>query len=182
MSRSNPKKRKPRVAKQTVLAAGEGQTEEAFLKFLRELFGDRNDDIKIDVCVAPPGSPKSMVVQVCKRSPENYDRAFLLLDTDVLWLRGLAESAEENNDLVLIGSDRCVEGLFLSILNPGKDYSTWQSKTCKREFHKLLSKDEKLIARNYSKVFTKKKLLEARKRIPALDQLLTLMFPGKELR
>ena len=182
MPRHPSKKRNRRQIKHTVLAVGEGNTEKAFLKYLKSLYGRRYDEISIKVESTQGGSPKTIIYQVVKMHPERYDTAFLLLDTQPAWPDKSDSNAKESN-LDLIGSVPCVEGLFLTILNPRKEWGHTSPAECKRIFErKYIGRSNKFHEENYYRVFPKDLLEKARNRVPALDKILKLMFEKRKTK
>jgi len=73
MSRSNPRKKKPRSARSTAQIVVEGFTEEAFCKYLKSLYA-RDCGIRIDIHNARGGSPTDIVRSALTRT--GFDRTF----------------------------------------------------------------------------------------------------------
>lgn len=109
-------KKQKRKANRTVLIMGEGATEKAFLKHLKNLYGERGSGLAITIRAATGGSPDNIV-----RYTENiiknraYDRVAILMDTDVEWTKETRERARKRK-ITLIGATPCIEGLLLNIL------------------------------------------------------------------
>ena len=182
MSRSNPFKLKPCCAKVTVLIYGEGKTEEIFLKYLRSVYRKRYNGISIKIKNGGGGSPEDVLYKTIRNKDSgNYQGTFIFLDTDKKWSDEFKEKAK-NNNIELIGSKPCVEGFFLLILNFRFDIIAKSSNQCKKEFEKrYLDKKKKLNSENYKKIFPKKLLEKRRKKIPILDEVISIMtFIKKE--
>ena len=113
MSRSCPWKLKPQKAKLTILAFGEGQTEEAFLRYLGSLYILRESGISIKYGSAGGKDPEYMIDRVIreKKGYDVYDAIFILLDSDKLISKETLEKADEHN-IQVIQSVPCVEGLL----------------------------------------------------------------------
>ncbi|MEI8172085.1 MAG: hypothetical protein WCH07_01225 [Deltaproteobacteria bacterium] len=58
--------RKPRKPNWTMLAVGEGETERAFLQFLKSLYNKRDDGISIKVNYAGGGDPECVIDHAVK--------------------------------------------------------------------------------------------------------------------
>jgi len=170
MSKSNPFKLKPCCPIITVLAYGEGSTERAFLKYLRDVYCNRYSGISIKVKNGGGGSPEDVLDKTIKNKYSgDYQNTFILLDTDKKWSNEFKQKAKKN-EIKLIGSVPCMEGLFLLIL------INKSSGQCKKEFEKrYLDKKKKLIPENYKKIFPKKLLEKRRKKIPILDEIISIM-------
>lgn len=158
---------------------GEGKTGKAFLRFLKELFRDEYDNISFRIHASSGGSPEVMLKKVIDRMEWPYTKAFILLDKDKPPSKQTVQDATRKG-IVFVQSNPCIEGLFLSILEPAKDYSNEASNWCKRKFEdNYLDYKMKLNDQQYKNIFTREVLLDARDRVPALNQLLTLMFLGE---
>ena len=175
MSRSNPFARKPRKPNWTVLAVGEGETERAFLQFLKSQYNTRYDGISIKVHYAGGGDPECVIDHAIKLNPKNYNHAFVLLDRDLPCRPKYLKKARIHK-LELIWCDPCIEGLFLKILEPAFDPSVKSTAECKRLFEgKYLGEDEKLDPEKYSKIFSFEFLESRRRQVQELDIIIILM-------
>lgn len=166
--------KKKRFVLRTVLAVGEGETEQAFLKFLKQIYVPRRGGISVKVPLGKQGGDLSGSVDKVKRIRENgdYECTFLLRDLDTQEFK----SGEERDKILLLGSHPCVEGLFLDILDPKKRKESWDSARCKQEFEKAyLDEKKKLDSRDYSLIFSPECLEKARKNIPVLDNVLSIL-------
>lgn len=126
---------KKRKANRTILIMGEGATEKAFLKHLKNLYGQRGSGLAITIRSATGGSPEAIV-----RYTENiiknhaYDRVAILMDTDVEWSKEARERAKKWN-ITLIGATPCIEGLLLRILGHTPPHRSEECKqVCARIF------------------------------------------------
>lgn len=121
------------------------------------------------------GSPDSLLIEALN-IPGDFNRKLVKADKD----RPLneikrAEQLSSKNAVIIIWSKPCIEALLLSILD-GKDYSGYKSKACKQDFETNCIPHSKRANRQaYARLFTLKKLEEARKRIPELDQLISFI-------
>jgi hypothetical protein len=175
MARSNPFIRKPRQPNWTVLAVGEGETDKAFLKYLKARYIKREDGISIKVECAHGGGPECVITHSIKLNPRNYDGAFALLDADRPCRSSYLKKAKEKR-LELIWSDPCIEGLLLKILDPAFNPSVHKSSECKKLFEShYLNKDEKLVPEKYVEYFPLDLLENHRRQVPELDRLIRLM-------
>ncbi len=100
----------------TLLLVAEGDTEVAFLKYLKGVF--RRD----------PKSPKVKVQNAHGKGPDNvlrtamgaqrgasFDQVAVVLDTDIPWSKAFKEKARKAG-IELIGNSPCIEGTFLAML------------------------------------------------------------------
>lgn len=158
----------------TVFAFGEGKTEDAFLKYIKSLYG-RRPGIFIKVNCGSGKSPKIVLDQAIRNGALQYDRRFIFLDTDVVWKQEVKDKAKIKK-IELIPSTPCTEGFLLSLIEPNFNSTIHSSKECKRLFHKkYLTKTEKLDHRNYKKLLPVKKLEFLRKKDKILDKIIRLM-------
>lgn len=111
------------------------------------------------------------------KNEEFYDTAFILLDTDKEWPEEVVAKALANGFNELIGSVPCIEGLLITILELDFNATSKDTDFCKKYFdeHYLGKLKDKLIAENYSRIFTKDILDERRKRVAVLDKIINYM-------
>ena len=154
--------------RKTLLVVGEGDSEEAFLKHLRDLYCSRGEGVATTVRNAHGKGPENVLDHVTRQARNaNFDKLVALLDTDLLWTDKLRKDARKAK-IDMIGSIPCFEGLLLSILGkpPGA-----QCADCKKAIQQLIDID--LTERqSYAKHFPKAVLDAARLKIVELDQLL----------
>jgi len=168
------RRKKPvRRTKKTILIVGEGATEKAFLRYLKELYITRDMDIAVNVECGFGGSPRNVVekaIRLC--GGRNYDKCFVLIDADIPLSANktlLARMKRRPATEVLI-STPCIEGLFLTILEHDVKIS---SDKCKSIFESTyLTSDRKTDKRAYERLFPKKMLDKKRIVINELDNIL----------
>lgn len=179
MSRTNPFIRKPRKPNWTVLAVGEGETEKAFLHFLKTRYSTRDDGIFIKILYAGGGGPECVIGHAIKMNPKNYDRAFVVLDKDISCRSSYLRKAKTHK-LEIIWCVPCIEGLFLKLLEPALDPSVKSSADCKSIFEdKYLGEDEKLDPEKYAGIFSLALIESRRRQIQELDRIIKLMTEKK---
>jgi len=175
LSRSNPFAKKPRRPNLTVLAVGEGETEEAFLKFLKALYNKRDNGISIKVKYAGGGGPECVIDHTIRMNPENYDRTFVLIDKDKPCSQKHIDKATKLN-IKIIWADPCVEGFFLKIRGMRINTNVHNSAHYKKIFEdKYLNSNDKLIPEKYDQIFSLALLEKSRKLVDELDQIICLM-------
>ena len=175
MARSNPYIHKLRNPNWTVLAVGEGETEKAFLQFLKGKLNKRDDGITIRVNYAGGGGPECVIDHAIKMSPKNYDCAFVLLDKDLRCRENYFKKARVYR-LELIWCIPCIEGLFLKILKPTFDPATKSTDACKQFFEgTYLNDDDKLVPIKYESIFDYDLLERRRMEVRELGTLVRLM-------
>ncbi len=108
---------------------------------------------------------------------EGFDRRLVKLDND----RNPKEMAKakaiaEKRGITLAITTPCLEGLLLAILQIGKDFSSWSSERCKREFEtKYIPKDKRTTPEAYPRHLTKAKIDAARAQLQELNELLSFI-------
>jgi hypothetical protein len=128
------RKRVTKKVKPTLLAVGEGYCEKAFLAHLKGLYSDGS--VKITICTAKGKGPEHIIRHAisCQKC-DGYDAVIVLLDKDLKWPMELVKSLK-GSSITLIGSEPCLEGLLLDILEIAKKPT---SNECKKVMHPLLS-------------------------------------------
>jgi len=165
---------KKRSTRPTLLAVGEGDSEEAFLKYLRRLYCSNYEGVSVTVVNAHGKGPGNVVsTAVGQLRNKDFDKALALLDTDLPWSPKDREAARRAKT-VLIGSTPCLEGLLLKILGQAIPELSAQ---CKKRIATLVE-GELTETDSYTAVFPKHVLDAAREKITELDVLLTL-YEGK---
>jgi hypothetical protein len=166
--------RKQHQVRKTLLIVGEGDSEEAFLKHLRELYCSGGAGVAVTVRNAHGKGPENVIDHATRLARiASFDKRVALLDTDIPWTDKLKKEARKAK-INMIGSIPCFEGLLLAIL--GK-YPAAQCADCKKAISLLLGVD--LTERqSYAKHFPKPVLDAARLKIVELDQLLAV-FEGR---
>ena len=148
MSRSNPRKLKPRTTRATAQIVCEGFTEEAFCKHLKSIYA-RDCGVSVSIFNARGGSPDEIIQLALRR--KGYDRTIVFFDAD----KPLSASARKKSLAArhqLVIAEPCVEGLLLRLLNLAVPQNT---QDCKRAFDALLRGNEKFDSRCYAPHFPK---------------------------
>lgn len=160
--------RKQYKVRKTLLLVGEGDSEEAFLKHLRELYCSGGAGAVVTIRNAHGKGPEHVINHAARQARiYSYDMVVALLDTDILWTDKLKKEARKAK-IEMIGSSPCLEGLLLSILG---ERPAAQSAECKKSIHQLLGID--LTERqSYARHFPKTVLDSARVTISELERLL----------
>ena len=166
--------------KKTILIVGEGETEKAFLQYLKELFISREADFVVKVEGGSGGGPKGVVQKTIRlRSSRAYDKCFVLVDSDRPFDADskLEERMRKKPRVEMLKSTPCVEGLFLAILQHRNfSQSSATSDYCKREFEaNYISADKKTDKRAYAEQFTQEVIKSRRTAVTELDAILKAM-------
>lgn len=175
MSRTNPFKKKRRVARQTLLMYGEGLGEEMFLKHLRRLYA-HNSGVKVKIKKGRGGTPRDVVVGATNEVG-SYDKRIVVVDNDKgkQEIENARKEARARN-IELLENSPCLEALLLSILNGGKSFVNKKSSWCKSEFQsRYIEKKKRRELCEYEKIFPKKLLDIQRINITGLDVLISSM-------
>jgi len=160
--------RKQHKVRKTLLIVGEGDSEEAFLKHLRDLYCSGGAGVAVTVRNAHGKGPENVIDHAARQARiYSYDARAALLDTDIPWTDKLKKDARKAK-IDMVGSVPCFEGLLLSIL--GKRPAD-QCADCKKAIQQLIDVD--LTERQaYAKHFPKAVLDAARLKLVELDRLL----------
>lgn len=174
-------RRTNRTVRKTRLVFGEGETEEAFLKHIKSLYGCSCKEISCRVSSGNGGSPSSIIRKAIGRcSSEHYDECFIVLDSDVgvskndvkKAIKRLRISGENVACPIIIPCNPCIESLFLKIIGHTALPTCLE---CKSVFHdNYMSEKEKLNHAKYGKWFPKDVLEIKRKDILVLDQIILI--------
>jgi hypothetical protein len=159
--------RKKHKVRKTLLIVGEGDSEEAFLKHLRELYCSEGAGVAATVRNAHGKGPEHVINHAARLARiYSYDIVVALLDTDIVWTDKLKKEARKAK-IEMVGSSPCLEGLLLSILG---ERPAEQSVECKKSIQQLLGTD--LTERqSYARHYPKSLLDSARATIGELDRL-----------
>ncbi len=171
MSRSNPRKQKPRSTRFTAQIVVEGDTEVAFCRHLKSLYA-HHCGVQVQIHNARGGSPQDLIKAALSRP--GFDRTCVFFDTDVaLPETWVAKSRRAGH--ISITPSPCVEAFLLALLRRPCPAET---AACKRAFDAILSPPDKYDSRAYARHFPKELLDSARH--PLLDTLLSVFtLPGK---
>lgn len=168
------RKRNKKLTMTTVLVLGEGETELAFLKHIKLIYGQRGNG-KSTTPESAGGKGPDYILKRAIRKSADYDRTLVLMDTDNKWPKGLVDEAEKKK-IILIGSEPCIEGFFLSLLESKKKYNSLSSPKCKDRFHRdFLNEKHKVDPRKYAKIFSKKVCEVLRKKSKNLDKIIKMI-------
>lgn len=146
---------------------GEGDSEEAFLKHLRDLYC-AGGGVAVTVRNAHGKGPENVIDHAIRQARiYGYDARVALLDTDIHWTDRLKKTARKAA-IEMVGSSPCLEGLLLSILG---ERPPEKSDACKKRIKQLHGLDLTERA-NYGALFSREVIESARPRLPDLDRLL----------
>jgi len=128
--------RKPkRSLLSTLIIVGEGAHEKAFLSHLKALYS-ANTDQKVKIDSADGGSPQDIVRTAVKKSRHiDYDRKFILMDSDIVVDDAAKKLAKDNNITIILSEPLCLEGMLLKLLGINAPDT---SKKCKALLHPKL--------------------------------------------
>lgn len=173
MSRSNPYKRPRRTVQQTALLVVEGETEEAFCKYLKIEY-NRDCGLAVRIHNARGRGPDFIIEQARKQyCSKAFDRVFILMDADLeIELAKSHRTVKSIGAVIWRSEPQCIEGFFLKLLGrcpPGT------SGGCKDEFHSFgISESDKLDWNSYGTLFPRDRLEDLRLHHPHLDNLIRL--------
>lgn len=138
--------------RKTLLVVGEGETEYAFLTYLKRVYCQGKNTVKVTVKNAHGKGPEHVFdhAQRCCRTAD-YDKVAVVMDTDIPWPQELVTQAKQQG-VVLIGNKPCVEGLFLELLSKPVPVL---SAACKTKIKQVLKKKNFLNPEDYGNWCTK---------------------------
>ena len=176
MSRTNPFKKKRRVAKETILFFVEGADEKNFFDYLKSLF-TRDSGIAIRVKNAFGGGADAVLESVLRQS--GYHSVYCVYDVDTN-PKKKNEDAVDKAGVKRLPQQPCFEAFLLEILEEKKYNHHLQCAPCKKRFQKeYLRKSKAMTKDDCAKLFSKSLLEKRAKSIPLLAEVITI-FSGKK--
>ena len=173
MSRSNPWKQKSRQTRHTTLIVVEGDTEYAFVKYLKGLCG-RDCGTRVTIENGHGGGGDSVLKKTIQLGTP-YDVCVCLYDTDRMpTAKGHIQKAKRLG-IIEIASTPAIEALFLEILG---ERIPPETADCKRALQQLLGGDKLTAQGTFEKHFPKDLLERQRAFVTPLDQLLQMIKPS----
>ncbi|MEM7790240.1 MAG: hypothetical protein AAF546_02460 [Verrucomicrobiota bacterium] len=167
MSRSNPWKQKPRHTRHTTLLVVEGDTELAFVNYLKRLCG-RNCGTRITLENAHGGCG-DVVLKLAIKLSSPYAACACLYDNDRSpKLKKLIRKAKQLG-IIEIPSTPCIEAFLLEILG---EKTPANSDECKRTILRIVGSDSLTEVATFEKYFPKDLIDRQRANIDQLDTLL----------
>lgn len=165
-----------RIVRDTALIFGEGRDDRIFLAYLVHIYASGHNSTRPKITVRKGrGGSADGVIEDARKVPGSFSRKLVKLDQD----RPQDEIDEavriaRRHKIQIAFSVPCLEGTFLNILEPNDDHSGESSETCKRSFEsRYISHSNRGKMAEYTRVFPKAILDEARRRIPVLDEIIT---------
>jgi hypothetical protein len=161
------------VVRSTALLVVEGDTEQAFCKYLRRNF-NRNSGLCVTIYNARGRSLDQIVDEArAKCRQASYDRIYILMDEDCpIQLRKTHKTIQRLNATLWLSAPCCIEGFFLNLLGHSPPSS---SAACKETFHRVaLSERHKLDPEKYFDMFPADLLESLRANHRMLDDLIKL--------
>jgi hypothetical protein len=160
--------------RKTLLAVGEGQSDVAFLKYLKGIYCSGGNGVAVTIRNANGKGPSNVIgTAIGAIRTASYDHKLCLLDTDLVWTLQNKRDAKSKK-IELIGSTPCLEGMLLQILRRSVPAL---SDDCKRQLLAVTGK-VMLEPKDYAAYFPYDPLQNARPSISELDKLL-ILFEGR---
>ena len=162
-------KRNKKVKLSSLIIVGEGPHDKAFINHLKDLYDSRTTGQKVKVESADGGSPRDILKSAIKNKHAEYDRKFVLMDSDVAISQQDRDFARKNRIEIIQSEPWCLEGMLLDALGhqvPDGNLA------CKQKLHLMLSgaPTSKL---SYANLFTKEVVdLSNKKQLVILRELL----------
>lgn len=176
MARTNPQKRPRKYAKKTIIFYGEGSAEEVFLKHLKKTYA-RDSGVAVTVKSGQGGAADEIIRKAFRYTLGGFDKRVVWLDNDKPKAEmEKARTMAKSSGIILIENRPCLEAFLLGILNGGKVSKNKSSGYYKKEFEsKHICKKKRCDIFEYEKIFPKKKLDSARKKVMELDEIVGFM-------
>lgn len=148
------------IKKTTLIVVGEGAHDKAFLDHMKSIYDSRNSGQKIKIDSADGGSPHDVIKTIIKKTNHtDYDRKYILMDSDVAIPQQDLSNAKKNNIVILLSEPLCLEGMLLDILGQTTPPT---AESCKRSLHPQLA-GQPVYAESYVSLFPKLVLDSAKK-------------------
>jgi hypothetical protein len=155
------KKKQRRIQCSSLIVVGEGPHDKAFISHMKSLYDTRNTGQTVKVESATGGSPITIVKSALKNKHADYDRKYVLMDSDVEISQKCLSYAKQNKVTIILSTPVCLEGMLLEVLGRRVAEGTTNSE-CKRRLHPELS-GEPTCKDSYSTLFTLSVLNETKK-------------------
>lgn len=163
-----------RTVRQTLLIVGEGASEKAFIGHLKSLYSTAAGP-SISLISAGGKAPDGPIDEaISYKKQRKYDEIVVLLDKDIAWKKEKINEAEYNN-IKLVGSQPCLEGLLLKILDKSVPD---ESKKCKTQLQNMLP-GKSTESRSYASLFPKELLDKVRNKVKPLGTLISYISGEK---
>lgn len=165
--------------RKTILIYVEGDDEDCFVKYLRDLYAYTNGSISIHVFNNMGGSSDDVVIKGFKRGVR-YDLTYIMLDSYKELSEELRQRAFQEG-VTLIENTPSFDAVLLSISNPGINYEGRSERWCKEEFRRTyMSKEHGNSTEGFKEIYPKGYLNERRNTCSRLHELINII-EGKTL-
>lgn len=173
MSRTDPHKKKPREPQKTLLIVCEGETEYAFVKYLKGSYFSRSSG-HIQIENAYGGDPTAILRYASKiLAMRHFDRCLVVFDSDRMGSLSIPKNIHRTSVTALIPRP-CIENLFLRTIRDTNIPNNTEQ--CKREFDKkYLGQRKKTDPATYAALFPMALLERRRHTITELDLLISII-------
>ena len=155
-----PQRNKTKPKQKALLVFGECPCDKAFLECMKDIYDDRRSGQRVTIDSADGGSPKHIIETVVRSIRyREYDRLYILLDSDIPITQKDRKKAKENKIELVKSTPYCLEGMLLEVL--GQPIPA-DSDACKKALHSQL--DGKPTKRkSYAALFTREALDRTKK-------------------
>lgn len=129
-------KQNRKVKLSSLIVVGEGPHDKAFINHLKDLYDNRNTGQKVKVESADGGSPRDILKSALKNRHADYDKKYVLMDSDVAVSQQDRDFARKNRIEIIQSTPWCLEGMLLDALGERVPDG---NEACKRKFHSMLA-------------------------------------------
>ena len=140
---------KGKVKLATLLIVGEGPEDEAFLKYMKDLYDRRDSGQRVTITAAAGGSPGDVIdTAIRKHRNAEFDRRYVLLDSDRLTKNDRALARQKRIELIVSGP-HCLEGMLLGVLGQTVPNSNQACKAALKPFQHGHPTDPKAYKKHF---------------------------------
>jgi len=129
-------KRNRKLKLSSLIVVGEGPHDKAFINHLKDLYDLRNTGQRVKVESADGGSPRDILKSVLKNMHADFDKKYVLMDSDVVVTQQDRDFARKNKIEIIQSTPCCLEGMLLDAL--GEQVPSG-NEACKRKLHPMLA-------------------------------------------
>lgn len=115
--RRNITKSKRHAAKTALLIVGEGPDDQAFIKYMNQVFSKEGSDIRATIQKESGGSPGNIITNAIRKNKAvEFDQRFIVLDSDIAVEPAAQKRAKEKGYTLIFWRPQCLEGALLTVL------------------------------------------------------------------
>jgi len=129
-------KKNRKVKLSSLIVVGEGPHDKAFINHMKDIYDHRTSGQKVKVESADGGSPRDILKSAVKNKHADYDRKYVLMDSDVAISQQDRDYARKHKIEIIQSEPWCLEGMLLGAIGERVPDG---NEACKRKLHPMLS-------------------------------------------